>query len=94
MDANFDLLCTVLPFLQLLVSLIIMEEVSSQLELSAAKDGKRLFFFLFCEIASFQSANAHTLTYAHPLLIGTASYFVEILRKVELLQKICRILLD
>lgn len=94
LDTNFDLLCTILLFLQLIVSLIIVEKVSSQFQLSPAKNGKRLFFFLFRKITSLQATNGHALADAHPFLIGTPSYLVKILRKVELLQKICRILLD
>ena len=85
LDAYFDLLCTVLLFLQLFVNLIIVEEIPSQLELSPTENGKRLFLFLFRQVTSLQSANGHTLTQAHPFLIRIPCQLVKSFREAKLL---------
>lgn len=65
-----------------------MKEISPEFDFSCTKDRKRLSFFFFGEIRSFEAADTRTLPHTDPFFIRCASNVIEVLRKTQIIKKV------
>lgn len=83
MDLDLHSISAVSQLFQRLVTIHVMEQISTELDLSPTQYSKSLFLFFFSQVGSFDTADGGALTHADPLFIGSSGYFVEIFREVE-----------
>jgi hypothetical protein len=94
LDLDFDLFGLILQLSNFFRALLVVEEVSSELDLGCAEDRKGLFLFFFGKVGPFETTDSDALRHAESLLVGTAGNFIEIFREVEVVQKIGGIAFD